>query len=349
MGHLRSSRGTQAVRSSLLLAAMVCAALLTAALSGCRHDLDVPRPGDGPGPDVPGVDAAGDAPADAPDARPDVPVDLARDAGPDGKPDAPQDLPADMGPDKPLLDKTVPDLPVPDLPPPDKGVPDQGKPDGPVTPQVLKGLCSKDKWCWVNPLPGEYSFKRMWGSGPSDLYLLADVGTFKNKTVSRIFHHDGKSFKDVTPSTSKLLTSIRGNSATNVHVVGEGGTWMKYNGGGWSTVTTGVTSPLRDAWIDAGGEVFVVGDAGLIMNMGKFVTTMTSNTFVDLYGVWGSDAKNVFTAGKMGTILRWDGSKWSKMVTNTSAILRRVWGTAKDDVFAVGDGGVIMPSPPVRI
>ena len=61
-----------------------------------------------------------------------------------------------------------------------------------------------------------------------------------------------------------------------------------------------------------------------------------------LSGVWGLASDDVFAVGSRGTILHYDGTKWSQMQSGTKNNLEGVWGTASDDVFTVGDGGTIL-------
>jgi hypothetical protein len=55
-----------------------------------------------------------------------------------------------------------------------------------------------------------------------------------------------------------------------------------------------------------------------------------------LDAVWGTARDDVFAVGGSGTILHYDGSRWSEMESGTTADLRGVWGTASDDVFVMG-------------
>ena len=67
---------------------------------------------------------------------------------------------------------------------------------------------------------------------------------------------------------------------------------------------------------------------------------------VDLRGVWGSSARDVWAVGGngwgRGTILHWDGASWSPWDLPPSAGLRCVWGNSADDVWAGGDFGTLM-------
>jgi hypothetical protein len=63
---------------------------------------------------------------------------------------------------------------------------------------------------------------------------------------------------------------------------------------------------------------------------------------VDLYSVWGSDAKKVWAVGASGTALYYNGSTWKSVDSGISKRLDCVHGSAADDVFAISyDGDII--------
>jgi hypothetical protein len=90
-----------------------------------------------------------------------------------------------------------------------------------------------------------------------------------------------------------------------------------------------------------------VGYCGGILNFdGATWRTFLNVPWVDLYGVGGVSAADVFAVGQdfvagTGVILHYDGVCWSSMPSGTSDDLNCVWGSA-DDVFAVGEGGTIL-------
>ena len=64
---------------------------------------------------------------------------------------------------------------------------------------------------------------------------------------------------------------------------------------------------------------------------------MHGGTGHDLHGVWGSSHNDVFALGDLGTILHYDGTKWTTiMKSGTKNFLYGVWGNSHNDVFAVG-------------
>jgi hypothetical protein len=60
-----------------------------------------------------------------------------------------------------------------------------------------------------------------------------------------------------------------------------------------------------------------------------------------LWGIWGSSAGNVFAVGEQGTILHFNGTKWSQEPSGITQVLRAVGGSASH-VFAVGYGAKLL-------
>ena len=60
-----------------------------------------------------------------------------------------------------------------------------------------------------------------------------------------------------------------------------------------------------------------------------------------LAGIWGSAADDIWAVGEAGTILHYDGKRWTASDSPTTAPLHAVSGSAADDLWAVGDSVVL--------
>ena len=69
---------------------------------------------------------------------------------------------------------------------------------------------------------------------------------------------------------------------------------------------------------------------------------MVSNTGESTRDMWGSAADNIIGVGGNGSIVRYNGTAWSRMDSGSTETLNGVWGASGTDLFAVGNEGTIM-------
>jgi hypothetical protein len=68
-------------------------------------------------------------------------------------------------------------------------------------------------------------------------------------------------------------------------------------------------------------------------------TSATSNTNVDLYGVWGSAPNSIWAVGRNGVAMYWNGSAWQSRGGGTFSDIVRVHGTSASNVFSLAQTG----------
>ena len=96
-------------------------------------------------------------------------------------------------------------------------------------------------------------------------------------------------------------------------------------------------------WGSDARNVWSVGWGGTILKWnGSAWSPQSSGTAEHLVGVWGSDASNVWAVGFNGTILKWNGSAWSPQSSGTTEHLYGVWGSDASNVWVVGTNGTIV-------
>lgn len=89
------------------------------------------------------------------------------------------------------------------------------------------------------------------------------------------------------PAVTVDLYGVWSVSASDVFVVGAGGTILRYSDA-WSAETSPTTQTLHAVWATAGGQAFAVGASGTILHRdGAIWSAIASPTTVDLTGVWG--------------------------------------------------------------
>ncbi|MBN1774630.1 MAG: DUF4215 domain-containing protein [Deltaproteobacteria bacterium] len=138
----------------------------------------------------------------------------------------------------------------------------------------------------------------VWGAAANDVFACAG-----HKTYTR---WNGTAWSSGTLGDGNFdAYAIAGSSADSIWTVGSVGASRHWAGSGWSTVVTGVTTPLRGAHAPSRSEAWAVGDGGTIRRWdGTAWSASTSGTTRTLYGVWGPSASEVWVVGASGTILR---------------------------------------------
>jgi photosystem II stability/assembly factor-like uncharacterized protein/long-subunit fatty acid transport protein len=113
----------------------------------------------------------------------------------------------------------------------------------------------------------------------------------------------------------------------------------------WTAVNEGIPNArvmTYDIWASAPDDLYTVGREGTVYHYdGTSVSSMTSNTANDLYGVFGLSSSAVWAVGAGGLVLRYDGDQWSDMAGGAGVDLYSVWASGPNDLFAVGQGGTI--------
>jgi hypothetical protein len=74
---------------------------------------------------------------------------------------------------------------------------------------------------------------------------------------------------------------------------------------------------------------------------GTSTTPQTSGPMNNLYGMWGTDAKNFWVVGDTGTILKWNGTSFTPQISGTTNPLLGLFGIDVNTIWAVGVGGTI--------
>ena len=214
----------------------------------------------------------------------------------------------------------------------------------------------------------------VWGSDPNNVFAVTGWNN-----DAQILHYNGISWNSVYTKPETALFSISGTSPNNIFISGiVGGDTVNvlilhYNVNGVGTASYPYVTNVSLVATPNAGYRFVnwTGSgvtAGKVANPNASSTTilmdgnysvqanfkalslswssMTSGTTVQLNGVWGSNASNVFAVGASGTILHYNGNAWSKMTSGITGLfppsLNGIWGSNASNVFAVGASGTIL-------
>jgi len=100
---------------------------------------------------------------------------------------------------------------------------------------------------------------------------------------------------------------------------------------------------LNGIYAESPKNVFAVGDRGTILHYdGSRWTVSESGTKNLLFSVWGSSPENIYAAGGRGTLLRYDGASWKAMEVPQKGHYIGIWGRSGDGFTMVGDAGLAL-------
>lgn len=111
----------------------------------------------------------------------------------------------------------------------------------------------------------------------------------------------------------------------------------------WEKLTGEIPATL---WGADPQHIFGAGAPGeMLVNDGdkpKFKRLESVFPVPPLSGLSGNHRRDVWTVGDGGTVLHWDGDRWSRVEASTQANLRGAWGDGKDGVWIVGEKGTLL-------
>lgn len=196
-----------------------------------------------------------------------------------------------------------------------------------------------------------------------------------------VLRRTGAVWTRVPVPTSETLYGVHGLSVTNVILVGEEGTILKWNGTTWSTLSSaGLGGSFYAVTGSAAndGRRYIVGDRGVAridantvtaeptpyaprlfsvsmdasgalwttgqrgLVMRRSGTWVTLNLAPDLLDAWTTAADNAWAVGEFGSIYRWNGATWTRQATPTTSTLDAVWASSASEAFAGGENGTLL-------
>lgn len=194
-------------------------------------------------------------------------------------------------------------------------------------------------------------YTTVWGTSASNIYIGGGYWLGPNDLKGFLLHYDGSAVSVVADNLPNHVLSVWGSGASDVWAAG--GYWgtplaMHYDGASWTQQTWGGTEPgeITSVWGTSSDNVYAIcGDSspkGQIWHYNGSSWEYQTNTGTIGYGVWGTDANNVFAVGNMSpTVAHYDGSSWGNLDSGTSNHLYAVGGTGPQDVFVGGENGLV--------
>jgi hypothetical protein len=167
--------------------------------------------------------------------------------------------------------------------------------------------------------------------------------TWLGGTGGKIIHRVSGNWQDASLPIQEAVTGLWAESNSAIWAItGGSGSIYRWDGQAWSAKSAPFDArDLRGAWAPAAGELWAVGNKGLVVhagNQGPLVIDV--GVQVDLQDIWGAAPDDFWIVGASGTMLHYDGN-WTPFKTPESGNLTRVWGTSASNVWAIGDGGIL--------
>ena len=191
---------------------------------------------------------------------------------------------------------------------------------------------------------GTANFYGIAGSSVADLTGVAWAGAY---------HLGGGEWQFEGIPGNGRLNGIWANAEVAVGV-GEGGLIALRQDSTWTIIESPVTEDLQGIHGLSATDLWIVGQNGTILRYkdGE-VTEQNSMTAVTLWGVWQApETKEVYVVGNNGTALVGSGTEASEgsetgvefeeLDTGVEENLYSVYGTTWDNVFAVGNRGTVI-------
>jgi hypothetical protein len=187
----------------------------------------------------------------------------------------------------------------------------------------------------------------IWGSGDDDVYVAG--GPLGAAGMAMLRHFDGATWTEIGTGTRQTLWWVWGApAATDVWMVGEEGTVLRYDGERVSEVASGTAAHLYGVWGSSSDDVWIVGgrpgpggpDDVVLRWDGRTLSAveLPASRGAALFKVWGSAPGELWVAGEGGTLWRRSAGAWTDVSPelDTLETLTTVHGCAADDVYAVG-------------
>jgi hypothetical protein len=191
-------------------------------------------------------------------------------------------------------------------------------------------------WTPITPPNPSAYFYDVWGSGPNDVFVVGNAGT--------IIHWDGVSWEPMVSNTGNSLWGVWGTSPSNVYAVGYGQTILHYDGVSWAPIAApgGAPSSLQRVWGSGPDDIFVAscGEGSILHYTGTNWDVQPEPSGACFYDVVGTGPNEVFAVGSQ-TIIKYNGSAWSRMDHQAPGWVLALWGTASGEFRAGGQSGQV--------
>jgi len=194
-------------------------------------------------------------------------------------------------------------------------------------------------WSHVDKPTGwhPYYVGLVWAASADDMVLAADRETYHK--------HNGTWTK---VAVSHAPTQVRGSSANDIYLVGQGGFIMHWDGTTWAEIDSGTDAHLTAVWPDPAGFAYITGQGSILLRVenGAAVIVSESATAEKLTHVWSTGPDDIAAVSPVSDnaarIYHWDGLAWTMSVLEAGPV-NALWGAGPNALFAIcGDDAVFV-------
>lgn len=205
------------------------------------------------------------------------------------------------------------------------------------------------------PLPPAQSMWGVWGSGPSDVWVVGDAVTY--------YWNGTKWHSTFIPSKygfyADYISAVWGTGPTDVW---QGGTSIglelkQWNGSSWTDFPPNLASYIWGFWGSGANDIWGFGNSaystwyhwdGGAWTFDYFHPSTGESYFMQ--AGWGSGSNDIWAVGggddtgqklRAASIFHWDGTSWTQYVSGLNSPLLGIWGSSASDIWAVGENGLI--------
>jgi hypothetical protein len=159
--------------------------------------------------------------------------------------------------------------------------------------------------------------------------------------IGTVLEFDGVSWNVIVSGTSQNLYNVT-TYGTRITAVGAAGTIIHFNGAVWATQASGVTYDMYAVWANSDLDGLAGGqDTPILSWNGAAWVTDPFDTGLQniptLNAIFALAIDDMWVVGNRGTVLHWDGIKFTKQFLPTNAVLNDIWASGDNDIWAVGE------------
>ncbi|MBM4367967.1 MAG: hypothetical protein FJ102_17270 [Deltaproteobacteria bacterium] len=169
-----------------------------------------------------------------------------------------------------------------------------------------------DDWAYMSIDVDDANLTDLWGQGQNDDTILA-----ASTNDGKVAQYAGGTWTTGSLDDTSALEAVGGSSSSALYAVGFGRAWY-YDGATWTYEALPGNERLNDVYAE-GSSAIAVGDAGdCALRRDGAWSACDTGTELDLNGVAGTSADDVYAVGAAGLVLHWDGSSWRDLEAPTS-------------------------------